>query len=319
MVIAIHHGRWCPWGPSILVNTTMKSTLTWACILLAPLSANALEVFACEPEWGALIEELAGDTAEVTVATTAFQDPHRLQAKPSLIAAMRDADLVICTGADLEIGWLPLLLRRAGNANIQPGNTGNFMAADFVRKLEVPKVMDRSQGDIHPQGNPHVHLDPRNLARVATALADRLAELDVANAEHYGARHADFQSRWSEARSDWDERRLKLEGLRFVSHHRSFSYLTRWLGLDIVATLESKPGIPPSGAQLAALLETLSGSPPVAVIRTPYENEKPSLWLSHRLNVPDLLLPYTIGGESVVDDLFALFDETIRILEEQAR
>ena len=119
--------------------------------------------------------------------------------------------------------------------------------------------------------------------------------------------------------SDWDERRLELEGLRLVSHHRSFSYLSRWLGLDIVATLESKPGIPPSGAQLAALLGTLSASPPVAVIRTPYENEKPSLWLSHRLDVPDLLLPYTIGGGAAVDNLFALFDETIRMLEEQVQ
>jgi len=316
MVAAIHHECRRPWRPSILVNTTMKSTILLACTLLTPLSANALEVFACEPEWGALIEELAGDIAEITIATTAFQDPHRLQAKPSLIAAMRDADLVICTGADLEIGWLPLLLRRAGNANIQPGNSGNFMAADYVRKLEVPTVVDRSQGDIHPQGNPHVHLDPRNMRRIATALVDQLAELDVNNAAHYESRHADFQSRWSEAMSGWDERRLKLNGLRLVSHHRSFSYLTRWLGLDIVATLESKPGIPPSGAQLAALLETLSRSPPVAVIRTPYENEKPSLWLSRRLSVPELLLPYTIGGDAAVNDLFALFDETIRLLEE---
>jgi len=295
----------------------MKTNFMLVCILLTPLPANAVQVFACEPEWGALVAELAGDLADITIATTAFQDPHRLQAKPSLIAAIRDADLVICTGADLEIGWLPLLLRRAGNANIQSGNTGNFMAADYVRKLEVPTVVDRSQGDIHPQGNPHVHLDPRNIRRVAGALAERLAELDAANAALFESRHADFETRWSEAMSDWDERRLELEGLRLVSHHRSFSYLTRWLGLDIVATLESKPGIPPSGAQLAALLETLSASPPVAVVRTPYENEKPSLWLSHRLDIPDLLLPYTIGGDEVVDDLFALFDETLRILEEQ--
>lgn len=317
MVTAIHHECWRPWRSSILVKTTMKTKIILACILLAPLPANALQVFACEPEWGALVEELAGDVAEITVATTAFQDPHRLQAKPSLIAAMRDADLVICTGADLEIGWLPLLLRRAGNANIQPGDTGNFMAADFVRKLEVPKVLDRSQGDIHPQGNPHVHLDPRNIRRISTALAERLAELDAANAAHYESRHADFQNRWTDAMSSWEERRLELEGLQLVSHHRSFSYLSRWLGLDIVATLESKPGIPPSGAKLAALLETLSVAPPVAVVRTPYENEKPSLWLSKRLNIPDLLLPYTIGGHAAVGDLFALFDETIRILEEQ--
>jgi len=278
-------------------------------ILLLPAGASALEVFACEPEWASLVSELAGDDANVTVATTAFQDPHRLQAKPSLIAAIRKADLVICTGADLEIGWLPLLLRRGGNPEI-------FMASEFVRKLEVPQVINRSQGDIHPQGNPHVHLDPRNIRRVAAALAERLAEMDANNATYYNARLADFQARWSDALVAWDQRAMSLAGLEVASHHRSFSYLANWLGLDIVATIESKPGIPPSGAQLAALLESLSGNPPVVVVRTPYENEKPSLWLTERLSVPAIRLPYTISGNAAVTDLFTLFDETLRILEE---
>jgi zinc/manganese transport system substrate-binding protein len=298
---------------------TMQMKLLSACLLLLPFSANALEVFACEPEWAALVEELAGDVAEITVATTAFQDPHRLQAKPSLIAAIRDADLVVCTGADLEIGWLPLLLRRAGNAQIQAGNPGNFMAADYVRKLEVPRIVDRSQGDIHPQGNPHVHQDPRNIGRVATALVERLANLDAANAAHYELRHSDFEERWNAAMSDWNGRKARLKGLQLASHHRSFSYLANWLDLDIVATLESKPGIPPSGAQLASILEALTPLAPSGVIRTPYENEKPSLWLSKRLTIPDLVLPYTIGSSDAVSDLFTLFDETIRILEEQVR
>ncbi len=155
-------------------------------LLLFPLSANALNVFACEPEWGALVTELAVGDIDITVATTAFQDPHRLQAKPSLIAAMRNADLVVCTGADLEIGWLPLLLRRAGNREIQPGNAGHFLAADYVRRLEVPKVIDRAQGDVHPQGNPHIHLHPRNIARVADALAERLEEIDLENGWYCG-------------------------------------------------------------------------------------------------------------------------------------
>jgi zinc/manganese transport system substrate-binding protein len=278
-------------------------------ILLLPAGASALEVFACEPEWASLVSELAGDDANVTVATTAFQDPHRLQAKPSLIAAIRKADLVVCTGADLEIGWLPLLLRRGGNPEI-------FMASDFVRKLEVPQVISRSQGDIHPQGNPHVHLDPRNIRRVAAALAEQLAEMDAKNAVAYNTRLADFQERWSDALATWDQRAMSLAGLEIASHHRSFSYLANWLGLDIVATIESKPGIPPSGAQLASLLERLNDNPPVVVIRTPYENEKPSLWLSERLSLPAIQLPYTISGNAAVTDLFTLFEETLRILEE---
>ena len=168
-------------------------------VLVTPCAASAMEVFACEPEWGALVAEIAGDKANVTVATTAFQDPHSLQARPSLIAAVRRADLIVCTGADLEIGWLPLLLRRAGNPAIQAGNPGHFLAADHVRKLEVPKRIDRTQGDVHSQGNPHVHLDARNIRRVAAALAERLAEIDPARAEEYGSRHGDFNERWERA------------------------------------------------------------------------------------------------------------------------
>ena len=287
--------------------------------LTAPLAGNALEFFTCEPEWGSLIEELAGSSENITVATTAFQDPHQLQARPSLIAAVRSADLVVCTGADLEVGWLPLLLRRAGNPDVQPGKPGNFLAADFVRRLEVPKTIDRSMGDVHPQGNPHIHLHPRNIERVASALAERLMQLDPSNAANYGERLENFLSRWETAVADWEERALGLGRLQLASHHRSFSYLADWLDLDIVATLESKPGIPPSGAQLASLLEQLTPRPPAGVIRTPYENEKPSQWLSQRLGIPEIMLPFTIGGADNVTDLFSLYETTIRMLEEHAR
>jgi len=280
------------------------------------LAANALNVFVCEPEWGSLVREIAGADTEVTVATTAFQDPHQLQARPSLIAAVRSADLVVCSGADLEIGWLPLLLGRSGNPKIQPGNPGYFLAADFVRRLEIPKSIDRSQGDVHPQGNPHIHLHPRNIARVADALATRLAEVDPPHSAEYGKAHEDFKQRWNDATTRWEDETTELRGMRLASHHRSFSYLADWLDLDIVATLESKPGIPPSGAQLAALLEQLTPAPPVAVIRTPYENEKPSLWLSERLQIPALQLPFTLGGTESAIDLFTLYDETIRMLKE---
>ncbi len=294
----------------------MQRFTTFLILVLLPFAASALNIFVCEPEWGSLLEELAGEQAEITVATTAFQDPHRLQARPSLIAAVRRADLVVCTGADLEIGWLPLLLRRSGNAKIQAGNPGYFLAADFVRRLEVPKSIDRAQGDVHPQGNPHIHLNPRNIRRVADALAERLTKLDPGNSKDYDMRLDDFQSRWRDATQRWEDRALGLQGMRLASHHRSFSYLADWLDLDIVATLESKPGVPPSGAQLAKLLEQLTPNPPLGVIRTPFENEKPSMWLAERLDLAEITLPYTIGGTDESTDLFTLYDETIRMLEE---
>ena len=290
-----------------------------ATVLLAlwlPVPANALNVFSCEPEWAALVEELAGDKARITQATTAFQDPHMLQAKPSLIAGARSADLLICTGADLEIGWLPLLLRRAGNPHIQPGSPGHFLAADYVRRIEIPADIDRSQGDVHPQGNPHIHLHPRNIERVAEALADRLAELDAANASTYRANADDFLRRWSDARERWEQRAQALAGMRLVSHHRSFSYLADWLDLDIVATLEPKPGIPASGAQLSRLLEQLTPAPPAGIIRAPFENEKPAHWLSDRLKIPVIEMAYTVGGNPAAADLFGLYENTIATLEE---
>ncbi len=294
----------------------MNRLVTLLLLLVAPLSADALEVFACEPEWGALVKELAGENANITVALTAFQDPHRLQARPSLIAATRRADLLICTGADQEIGWLPLLLRRAGNPDIQPGRSGYFLAADFVRKLEIPATVDRSRGDIHPQGNPHIHLNPNNISRIADKLAERLGMLDPANASDYMDRLQGFQYRWEIATKGWEEQGESLSGLRLVSHHRGFSYLADWLDLDIVASLEPVPGIPPSATHLARLLEQLSPNPPAAVVRTPYANERPSLWLTERLDVRALRLPYTVNVADSPVDLFALFDMTLAALED---
>ena len=288
-------------------------------VALVPLRGNALEVFACEPEWGALAAELGGDRLDLTVATTAFQDPHRLEARPSLIAAIRRADLLVCTGAELEVGWLPLLLRRSGNRGVQVGARGYFLAADYVRKLEVPMRIDRSQGDVHPQGNPHVHLDPYNIDRIAAALAERLVGLDPAGAATYEAGLDDFRKRWSEAIERWEARGEALAGLRLVSNHRSFSYLADWLKLAMVATLEPKPGIPPSSSHLAELLAQLTPNPPAAIVRTPYANEKPSIWLAERLEVPAIELPYTVGGAEGAMDLFGLYDATLTRLEEISR
>src|SRR5438874_823977 len=169
----------------LMNRKTLIALLTAPLALLALPAQAALRVFACEPEWGALAQELGGNLVDVSVATSALQDPHQIQAKPSLIARTRNADLVVCTGAELEIGWLPVLLQQSGNARVQPGQPGNFAAADYVRKLEVPTMLDRSQGDVHAAGNPHIQTDPRNIAQVAVALAARLAQIDPPNAAQY--------------------------------------------------------------------------------------------------------------------------------------
>ena len=173
-------------------------------LLTLPLGAHAtVNIFACEPEWAALARELGGDAVTVYAATTAAQDPHRIEARPSLIARMRGARLVVCGGAELEAGWLPVLLRDAGNAAVQPGALGYFEATRYAAMLEKPARLDRADGDVHAAGNPHIHTDPRNITRVATALGDRLVAIDPANAAVYRQRTADFQSRWTAAIARW--------------------------------------------------------------------------------------------------------------------
>jgi zinc/manganese transport system substrate-binding protein len=280
--------------------------------LWLPLCAHAgLNVFACEPEWAALAREIGGLDARVYSATTALQDPHRIEAKPSLIAQMRRADLVVCTGAELETGWLPVLLREAGNARVQPGRPGYFEAARWVAMIEQPASVDRSLGDVHSAGNPHLHTDPRNIARVGAALAKRMAELDPDSAAAHLARWKAFSTLWNAAIARWEARSAPLRNVPVAVQHRSFSYLLAWLGMTEVAVLEPKPGVEPSVAHLARVAAQLRTTPARAVLRAVYQSPRPANWLADRAGIPALALPYTVGGNARATDLFGLFDDTL--------
>ena len=292
-------------------NRKALSLLLAAPLLLALPTQAALRVFACEPEWGALAQELGGQLVDVSVATSALQDPHQIQAKPSLIARARNADLVVCTGAELEIGWLPVLLQQSGNAKVQPGQPGNFAAADFVRKLEVPGQLDRSQGDVHASGNPHIQTDPRNIALVATALAARLQQVDAGHAGEYGLRLAEFTQRWQQAIARWTAQAAPLKGAPVVSQHKAFVYLYDWLGLKEVAVLEPKPGVEPSASHLQGVLAALKSTPARMVIYAAYQDSRPSDWLSKNATIPAVKLAFTVGGSDAAKDLFGLFDDTV--------
>jgi zinc/manganese transport system substrate-binding protein len=271
----------------------------------------ALKIFTCEPEWAALAREIGGDEVEAFSATTALQDPHHIEARPSLIARVRSADLVVCTGAELEAGWLPPLLRQAGNAKVQPGQPGYFEAAAQVERLDVPKTLDRAQGDIHAAGNPHVHTDPRRVATIAGRLATRLAEIDAPNAAHYREQHARFDKRWTEAVQRWTARAAPLKGQRIVAHHKDWVYLFDWLGIAEAGTLEPRPGIPASVAHLTQLKQGLTRAPARLVVRTPYQDSRPSEWLAREAGLRAVVLPYTVGGTEQARNLFSLFDDTL--------
>lgn len=290
----------------------MSTRLLVILLLLFSTSSWAkLKIFAAEPEWAALAQELGGDRIDAFSATTAQQDPHHVQARPSLIARIRNADLLIYSGAELEIGWLPLLLRDAGNANIQPGQPGHLEAIRYVQVLEVPSNVSRADGDVHPAGNPHLQMDPRNIALVGEELSRRLIQLDGANAAYYRQRHDDFMRRWQEALTRWQARAVKLKGVPVVVHHKAWVYLLNWTGMIEVAQLEPKPGIPPSIAHLQELVTTLQRTPARMIIRAPHDDPQASQWLAERMHLPAVMLPGTVGGSDKAKDLFGLFDDTL--------
>lgn len=299
----------------------MAALMVVMACMAAAVSATAhagVRALACEPEWGALLREIGGDRVDVNVATTALQDPHRIEARPSLIAAARGADLLVCTGAELEIGWLPLLQRESGNSRIQRGQPGHFEAAEQVVLLEVPVAPDRSQGDIHAAGNPHLHLDPRRLLPVAAALAERLAEIDPAHADGYRDRQRRFAEDWEARIADWEQRGAALRGVRVAVHHRYWAYLIDWLGMEEVADLEPKPGLDPSAAHLARVLERLRERPVRAVLYASHQSPRPANWISQRADIPAVELPFTVGAPGA-DSLPALYDTLIERLLEIAK
>lgn len=295
-----------------------KSALILAVLsgMALPFPAAAdLKIFACEPEWAALAREIGGEKVDAYSATHARQDPHHIRARPSLIAQVRRADMVFCSGAGLEVGWLPLLMQRGARAGVQPGEPGHLMAADHVPVVEIPKVVDRSLGDVHPEGNPHVHLNPHNILTIARELSLRMIKIDGANAAYYRKRTDTFTTLWSAAIRLWEGRAKKLSGMPVIVHHKSWSYLIRWLGLREIAALEAKPGIPPTASHLNDVLRIARTEGAKVIMRAPYKPAKASEWLSQKSGIPAVVLPYTVEKVAGPGALATLFDQTLSLLE----
>ncbi len=281
-------------------------------IVVLPVRAT-INVFACEPEWAALAEELGGDKLMIYSATTSMQDPHHIQARPSLIAKARRADLLVCSGAELETGWLPLLLRKSGNANIQQNKPGNFVAADYVEKQDIPKKLDRSMGDVHAEGNPHIHTSPENILLVADALRQRLSEIDAENEKHYLSRYMAFEKQWTQLMAQWKKQTSFLQGENIVTHHNYWTYLNRWIGMNVLATLEPVPGVPPSSSHLARIKKQLSQQKIKMILHVSYVNDRPSHWLSEKIGTPVIALPATVDYQNG-QTLSQWFNEVIQQL-----
>jgi zinc/manganese transport system substrate-binding protein len=283
-------------------------------MILAPQAFAKVNVFACEPEWKSLVEAIGGSHVEVYSATTAFQDPHHIEARPSLIAKARQADLLVCTGAELEIGWLPLLLRQSGNASIQEDELGYFLATDHVERIEVPQELDRRDGDVHAGGNPHVHWDPYRVISIATALMQRLQLLDAKNELYYQQQFTIFHERWKNNIVRWEKQAAVLRGKKVIVHHKNWSYLINWLDMIELGDIEPQPGLPPTSAHLAQLLKQVRVDRPDHILLANYQDPKGARWLGKKTQIQLLSLPFTVGGSQQATDLESLYDEVLSAL-----
>lgn len=267
---------------------------------------HAQTIFACEPEWAALTRVLLPQ-AKLHVATHAQQDPHHIEARPALIAQLRSADAAICTGAELEAGWLPTLQQRTGNPKVQDGAPGLFLAASAVNLIDPQPGAGGNPfaGDVHAQGNPHLHADPQRLLSVARAWGSRLQQLFPAQQTEIAQRLGTFEAHWQQRLNGWAQRAAPLRGTTVVAQHSGWAYLWRWLGVQQVADLEPQPGLAPTPGHLQRVLTQLRAQPPRAIVISSYQDPRPARWLAQQLSgqVPVLQLPATVDNPDQPDAL----------------
>jgi zinc/manganese transport system substrate-binding protein len=293
----------------------LKNMSLWilcSLFFVAPAGAG-LNIATTLPWIGSIASEIGKDKVSVTSFVKPSQDPHFVEAKPSMILAVRKADILMYNGMDLEIGYLPVLVEASKNPKIQPGNPGNFDCSKFIEPIEVPTSVDRSMGDVHPQGNPHYQLSPKNVLGVAKGIAGILARTDPDHADFYTKNLASFEERLDEKQREW--KAITLKGKRFVAYHKFFEYLAAEFGFDIIGYVEPKPGIPPSAGQIEKLVEMIRKTKPDAILSLSYYGQKEVGFLSQKTGVRSVIVPHDVGETDKAGDWFSLMDEVLRSLE----
>jgi zinc/manganese transport system substrate-binding protein len=282
----------------------------------APLaSAKKLNVVTSTTDLASLAQEVGGDRISVESIAKGYQDPHFVEAKPSFLLKLRNADLLISVGLQLEIGWLPPLITQSGNPRIQVGAPGYLDASQFAEILEIPTgQVTRAMGDVHPLGNPHYWLDPDNGRRVAKGIAGKLAELDPQDGSYFQQRFADFDKRLTAAEKNWDEQMKPYRGRKVVTYHRSWPNFAKHFGLDVVDYVEPRPGIPPTPQHTIELIQKMRRDNVKIIIVEPYFDLKTPNSIARETGGQVVVLLPSVGGEKQVTDYFKLFDYDIALL-----
>jgi zinc/manganese transport system substrate-binding protein len=290
-----------------------RGILALACLLIWASPAVAkLNVVATLPWIGSLAGDIGKDKINVTTLVKPNQDPHYVEAKPSMILEVRRADLLLFNGLELEIGYLPVLVESSRNPKIQPGTPGYFDCAQFVEVIEKPEAVNRSMGDVHPLGNPHYHLSPKNILRVTGGITEILAVADPGNAAFFRANLAAWQDRFREKQKQWGE--YTLNGKRFIAYHKFFEYLAHEFGFQILGYVEPKPGIPPSAGWVERVIEVAKRMKPDAILTTSYYGSREAAFLSQKSGVKYTVVPHDVGATPACKDWFSLMDQVLASL-----
>ena len=296
-------------GPLLLLAWTATAGL-----------ADGLRVVTTTTDLAALARAVGGDRIEVESIARGYQDPHYVEAKPSYMRRLNKADLLIYNGLELEIGWLPLLIQGSRNSRVMAGATGNLNASEGVAIREIPAgEVHRAMGDIHPSGNPHYTLDPRNGFVIAAAIATRLRQLTPTDSAAIDADHESFRRHLNARLRQWEERAAPLRGLQVVALHKQWEYLAAWLDIDIVDYIEDRPGIPASPGHVAALVDLMRRAGVPLVIHAGFADRRPAARLAARSDARVLGLPAAVGAAPGVDTYTDLFETILASLEETLR
>ncbi len=291
-----------------------KPVVAFLILILTGKLFAGLNVVATLPWISSIVKEIGKEKISVTTLVKTNQDPHYVEAKPSLIIAAKKADIIMYNGLDLEIGYLPVIIESSKNPRIQPGKEGNFDCSRFVNPIEKPSSVDRSMGDIHPLGNPHYHFSPINILRVAEGMAEILAKIDPTNENYYKQNYREFHSKWQEKVKQWKS--ANLSGKKFIAYHLLFSYLAKDFGFQIVGTIEAKPGIPPSSGDIKKIIETIQKTKPDGILFTTYDPKKPVYFVSEKTRLKAILMPHDVGSLPGTENWFSFMDKVISLITE---
>jgi zinc/manganese transport system substrate-binding protein len=298
------------------MNRHVLAMVMSVALLASAAAAGPLRVVAAYPYIGDLVERIGGNNVRVFTRARGDYNPHVIIPRPSFIAQIRRADLLIINGAELEIGWMPPLLRQGNNPNVQVGEPGFMDLSHFVTLIDIPTSVSRELGDVHPEGNPHFSLDPENIPLLARAIKEKLMQLDPGNGPDYETRYREFTDLWAKKLAEWSEKMKALANARVVEYHKIYDYFLRRYKLTIAGTVEPLPGIPPTSRHIEHLESLLAAAPARLILQDVYNPDDASRHLAEKLKIRVVVLPHDVGSVAEADNIVSLFDEIVRRITE---